>query len=306
MRPPRVDAPKRTHVRKWQIDFATFGLVEQGQERRPGGRVDHTLTYERAAPALNEGRYRVRLVVSGDRLTEVTHFIRIPEAFTRRYQNMRSANEAIGIASVVGMMLLYVVGGIGVGLFYMLRSRWVLWRPAAAWGVVVGLLQALATVNEWPLMWMTYDTAVPRATFLGQQIATVVAMFAGFSIFFAPVVHGGGDPDTARVRIASPVLARLEEGAGQLEDDPRTDGGGVPARVDLLRLRRPALPDRDARVRLVDAVGSPAAPGRARDARAMAVGHRELAAGGLLVCGMGGSAVGNWRRPRSETASPGP
>ena len=123
-------------------------------------------------------------MVSGDRLTEVTHFIQIPEAFTRRYQNMRSANEAIGIASVVGMMLLYVVGGIGVGLFYMLRSRWVLWRPAAAWGVAVGLLQALATVNEWPLMWMTYDTAVPRATFLGQQIATVVAMFAGFSIFF--------------------------------------------------------------------------------------------------------------------------
>ena len=62
------------------------------------------------------------------------------------------------------------------------------------------------------------------------------------------------------------VLARLEEGAGQLEDDPRADGGGVPARVDLLRLRRPALPDRDARVRLVDAVGGPAAPGRARDA----------------------------------------
>ena len=170
---------------KWQIDFATFGLVEQGQERRPGGRVDHTLTYERAAPTLNEGRYRVRLVVSGDRLTEVTHFIRIPEAFTRRYQNMRSANEAIGIGSVVGLLLLYVVGGIGVGLFYMLRARWVLWRTAALWGLVVGLLQALAAVNEWPLMWMSYDTAVPRATFLSQQIATVFAMFVGFSIFFA-------------------------------------------------------------------------------------------------------------------------
>ena len=62
-------------------------------------------------------------MVSGDRLTEVTHFVQIPEAFTRRYENMRSANEAIGIGSVVGMVLLYVVGGIGVGLFFMLRSR---------------------------------------------------------------------------------------------------------------------------------------------------------------------------------------
>ena len=59
----------------------------------------------------------------------------IPEAFTRRYDSMRSANEAIGIGSLVGMVLLYVVGGIGVGLFFMLRSRYVLWRQAAIWGV---------------------------------------------------------------------------------------------------------------------------------------------------------------------------
>ena len=169
----------------WQVDLDRYALVEQGQERRPGGRVDHTFTYERAAPTLNEGRYRLRLVESGDRLTEVTYFVRIPEAFTRRYQNMRSANDAIGIGSVVGMVLLYVVGGIGIGLFYMLRGRWLLWRRATMWGVAVGLAQALAAANEWPLMWMSYDTALPRATFMAQQIASLVAMFAGFSVFFA-------------------------------------------------------------------------------------------------------------------------
>jgi len=170
---------------QWPINLAAFGLVEQGQERRPGGRIDHTFTYERTSPTLNEGRYRLRLVIAGDRLTEVTHFVQIPEAFTRRYANMRSANEAIGIGSVVGMVLLYVVGGIGVGLFYMLRVRWVLWRPAAIWGAIVGSLQALATVNEWPLMWMTYDTALPRSTFLAQQIAALVATLVGFSAFMA-------------------------------------------------------------------------------------------------------------------------
>jgi hypothetical protein len=170
---------------RWRIDLALFGLVEQGQERRPGGRVDHTLTYERSAPTLGEGRYRLRLVVSGDRLTEVTHFVQIPEAFTRRYDSMRSANEAIGIGSLVGMVLLYVVGGIGIGLFFMLRNRYVLWRPAAIWGGIVGTLQALATLNEWPLMWMTYDTAVPRTTFIAGQIATLAATVVGFSAFMA-------------------------------------------------------------------------------------------------------------------------
>ncbi|HXW05872.1 MAG TPA: type II CAAX endopeptidase family protein [Vicinamibacterales bacterium] len=169
----------------WGIEFARFALVEQGQERRPGGRVDHTLTYERPEPTLADGRYRLRLVVSGDRLTEVTHFIRIPEAFSRRYENLRSANEAIGIGSAVAMVLLYVFGGIGLGLFFMMRQRWVVWRPAAVWGAIVGVLQALAAVNQWPLIWMTYDTAVPRATFIAQQLAIVAATLVGFSAFFA-------------------------------------------------------------------------------------------------------------------------
>jgi len=171
-------------AQRWNVDLATFSLVEQGQERRPGGRVDHTFTYERKDAAFGEGRIRLRLVVSGDRLTAVDHFVKIPEAFTRRYASMRSANELIGIGSTVGMAVLYIIGGIGVGLFFMMRKRWVIWRPAMAWGTAVGALQALATANELPLAWMTYDTALPRSTFLAQQIALVMALFVGLSVFF--------------------------------------------------------------------------------------------------------------------------
>jgi len=129
---------------RWNVPLSSLSLVEQGQERRPGGRVDHTFTYERTGETLNEGRYRVRLDVGGDRLTGVAYFIKIPEAFTRRYAKMRSANELIGIGSIVGMALLYVVGGIGVGLFFMMRRRYILWRTAAVCGVAVGGLQTLA------------------------------------------------------------------------------------------------------------------------------------------------------------------
>lgn len=169
---------------RWNVDLSKFALVEPGQERRPSGRVDHTFTYERSDETLKEGRYRLRLVVSGDRLTEVAHFIKIPEAFTRRYTSMRSANNIIGIGSTVGLALLYVVGGIGVGMFYMMRTRYVRWKHAALWGVAVGGLQTLASLNEFPLIWMSYDTAIPRSTFLAQQIAFLGAGFVGFSVFF--------------------------------------------------------------------------------------------------------------------------
>jgi hypothetical protein len=176
---------ERIAAAAWFVDLGPYALVEQSRERRPGGRLDHTFTYERAAPTLNEGRYRLRLVVAGDRLVEVTHFIQIPQAFSRRYEEMRSANEAIGAGGSIAMAVLYLGGGIGVGLFWLLRQRWVITRPAILWGVGVAAFQLLAGINELPLSWMSYDTALPRASFITQQVTTLIVGFAGFSTLFA-------------------------------------------------------------------------------------------------------------------------
>ena len=64
----------------WQIALSDNALVEQAQEEKPGRRIDHTLVYERP-DRLGDGRFRLRLVVAGDRLVEVTPFVRVPEAF---------------------------------------------------------------------------------------------------------------------------------------------------------------------------------------------------------------------------------
>ena len=94
----------------WAVDFGAFALVEASQETRPGKRVDHTLVYERPDLRLGEGRYRLRLVVSGDRFTELTHFVKIPEAFTRRYSEMRSRNEAVSFGATAVVIVLYGTG----------------------------------------------------------------------------------------------------------------------------------------------------------------------------------------------------
>jgi hypothetical protein len=211
---------------RWNVDLSKFTMVEQGQERRPSGRVDHTFTYERNDVTLNDGRIRLRLSVAGDRLTGVEHQIKIPEAFTRRYASMRSANELIGVGSAVGLALLYVVGGIGVGLFFMMRRRWVLWRSAAIWGVVVGGLQTLASVNAFPLIWTTYDTAVPRTTFIAQQIAFLIAGFVGFSVFFA-LSFMAAETLTRRAFGRHPQFWRVwsKEAGGSVQILGRTVGG---------------------------------------------------------------------------------
>ncbi len=154
----------------WRVDLAPFRAVEQSEERRTGGRVDQTFVYERSDRNLGEGRYRLRLAVSGDTLTELTYFVKIPDAFSRRYDEMRSVNTAIGVAGSLAFVVVYGVGGIAFGLFVLGRQRWVIWRQPIFWGAIVALAQTAATVNEWPLAWMQYDTALSARAFVAQRI----------------------------------------------------------------------------------------------------------------------------------------
>ena len=131
-----------------------------------------------------EGRFRLRLIVSGDRLTELTHVLQVPEAFDRRYEEMRSANEGITIGGSFAMLLLYGVGGIGVGLFVLLRQRRVLWRMPLVWGASIAFAQLLAGLNQWPLLWMGYDTALSETSFTIQQVTTQFAAFLAFTGVF--------------------------------------------------------------------------------------------------------------------------
>jgi hypothetical protein len=169
----------------WKVDFNRYQLVESSKEVRPGGRTDHTFVYERQDERIREGRYRLRLTVGGDKLTGLAPYVQIPEAFTRRYDQMRSTNEAINIASAVAIFGPYVLGFCGVGLFFMIRQRWVLWRQAAFWAVLIALLVGLQQLNSWPLLWMNYDTALPANNFAIQQILLAFAAFGGFAILLA-------------------------------------------------------------------------------------------------------------------------
>lgn len=159
----------------WSIDFSEYDLVEESEEVLPGGRTDHTFVYERNDKRIGEGRYRLRLLVGGDQLTQLSHLVKVPEAFSRRYEEMRSANEAVSFGAAVVIGLLYLIGGCIIGLFLLLRERWVIWKKPLFWGLLIAFLQFLVGINQLPLSWMGYDTAVSASGFLLQQIISIMA-----------------------------------------------------------------------------------------------------------------------------------
>jgi hypothetical protein len=166
----------------WKIDFSQYQLVESSKDVLPGGRTDHIFVYERQNERIREGRYRLRLVVGGDKLTELTQFVQIPEAFTRRYEQMRTANEAINAAASVLVFGVYILGFCGIGLFFMIRQHWVLWRQAALWALFIAFLFGLQQLNAWPLVWMNYDTALPASGFAIRQFMSAFGLFGAMGV----------------------------------------------------------------------------------------------------------------------------
>jgi hypothetical protein len=221
----------------WGLDLGPYTLVEQSQEVRPGGRTDHTLVYQRAEPRLGEGRYRLRLVVSGDRLTELTHFVKVPEAFTRRYDKLRSANRAIAFAAVVVLGVLYLLGACLGGVILLLRRRWLLWRPAVIAGVGVAFAQLLGGLNAWPLVWMQYDTALSDGAFVLQQVAVLLGEFVGTAGLFG-LTFLAAEGLSRRAFPHHPQLWKLwsSEAAGSPEVLGRTAGGYLMLGYDLAYL----------------------------------------------------------------------
>ncbi len=168
---------EQSATRDWQVDLSRYRLVEKAQEVRPSGRVDHTFVYERPDVRIGEGRYRLRLEIGGDALTELSYFVKVPEAFSRRYEEMRSANNVISVSGVIALVVMYFLGCCGVGLFFLLRRRWILWRQPLLWGCFIAVLQLLAGLNQWPLIWMDYDTAISAQGFVLKQVLSLLLGF---------------------------------------------------------------------------------------------------------------------------------
>jgi len=171
----------------WSIDFSRYKLIEQSKVERPSHRVDHTLTYEREDEKLGDGRIRLRLVVSGDALTQLAHFVFVPEAFGRRFAELRSANNTIANVASLSAGVLYGLGGCILAVLWLLRQRRLLWKPALIAGAIVAGVNALALLANAPQAWFSYDTAQSTTVFWLQQVGIAAAITIGGGLGLALV-----------------------------------------------------------------------------------------------------------------------
>ena len=106
----------------WGMDLKPYTLLEQSQQVRATGRIDHAFVYQRPE-MLGEARFRMRLSVAGDELVEIAPYVHVPESFDRRFRELRSTNDTIAGIAGIAAGLLYGLGGCILGVLWLARSH---------------------------------------------------------------------------------------------------------------------------------------------------------------------------------------
>lgn len=152
---------------RWKVTATSY------QTRKESGRVDRTVTFERTDRRIGAAPLRLDVVVAGNLPVEARPYIHVPESFSRRYAEMRSANDLLATFATLGILGLGLLGAFALRKFS--RRGGLRWRGPIVVGGVVGALLAGAGMNAMGAAWFGYDTALPEGIYQALILAGALA-----------------------------------------------------------------------------------------------------------------------------------
>lgn len=166
-------------------------LPEEANSRKKPNRTDWTFTWEKHGFRAKDAPYRLQVTVQGDRIGGSEESLKVPDAWQRSYERLRSTNDTLELVfTVLYIALLVVAVWFGIKLTLQGQTRW---RGAILLGVLVAALLFLQGLNEWPLWSASYDTRVSYGTFLAGKLGSA-ALFAVFSALTITLVLPAAEP----------------------------------------------------------------------------------------------------------------
>ena len=166
----------------------TFLPEEVNSVTRPN-RVDWSFTWERTGFKAKDAPYRVAVGVQGDRIGSAQEYLRVPEAWMRDYQHLRSTNIFYNqVAIIPYIFLLGAVLWLGISLA---RQGKTSWGGALIIGAVVAALYFLMQLNDWNSIRAGYDTHYSYSSFMLHSIFSMLLGAVGTALTVSLVLPGG-------------------------------------------------------------------------------------------------------------------
>ena len=191
---------------KLGVDLRAWdGLPEEANSKKKPNRTDWTFTWEKHGFRAKDAPYRLQVTVEGDRIGGSEETLKVPDAWERSYERLRSTNDTLELVfTVLYIVLLVVAVWFGIKLTLQGQTRW---RGAILLGLLVAALLFLQGLNEWPLWSSSYDTRVSYGTFLAGKLGSAL-LFAVLSALTITLVLPAAEP---LYRSFSPERLRLSK-----------------------------------------------------------------------------------------------
>jgi membrane protease YdiL (CAAX protease family) len=188
-------------------DLSQYDFREQEANltERPARR-DWSFSWERRGFRAKDAPYRLNVTLAGDRVSGYNEFLKVPEAWTRDYDHLRSSNNTLEFIALIPYA--FLIGGCLYVIIYLGRRDLLDWRIGLALGAFLTVLFFIMTMNQWPLDRAGYDTNTPYSSFFLSQ-AGVAALTAVGSALLVVLAVVPGEP---LYRILQPNKLRLNVG----------------------------------------------------------------------------------------------
>jgi MFS family permease len=147
-------------------------LAEEANSNKRPNRTDWSFTWEKHGFRAKDAPYRLEVSVLGDRIGSSEEILKVPEAWQRSYQRLRSGNDTLTLVFTVPyIVLLATAVWLAIRLTKQGRAKW---RGAILLGVVVAALLFLQSLNDWPHWGAGYDTNESYSTFIAVRVASAL------------------------------------------------------------------------------------------------------------------------------------
>ncbi len=149
-------------------------LPEEANSKKKPNRTDWTFTWEKHGFRAKDAPYRLQVTVAGDRIVGSEETLKVPDAWERSYERLRSTNDTLQLVFTVLYIALLVVA-VWFGIKLTLQGQ-TSWRGAILLGLLVAALLFLQGLNEWPLWSASYDTRISYGTFLAGRLGSALLL----------------------------------------------------------------------------------------------------------------------------------
>ena len=163
-------------------------LPEESNSTKRPNRMDWSFTWEKRGFRAKDAPYRLNVELQGDKIGNSEEYLKVPEAWTRSYKQLRSTNILYNQIAIIPYIIL--IGSaiwLGISLW---RKGQADWMGAIKLGGLVAALFFFMQLNQWQSTRATYDTHVSYGSFVTLQILGALLMAVATALTVTLVMPG--------------------------------------------------------------------------------------------------------------------